>query len=301
MADDTPSVLERVKQPEYTGDNRCLPCTVGNLAFAVILGVAIWPFAPLLAPVVVVASVLLIYLRGYLVPGTPELTKQYLPESVAKRFDHQLEPTTDTEGDAQWDTIEKLEYERRNAVDPEEFLLDAGVIELTPDETNVQFSEAFETAVVDAVSQDRSTDVDSSRLADLFDVEPAVIEVKDRSYPTISIDGRIRKWPTDAALAVELAAHAALHDRTDEWMDVPLEQRLSILESLRTFVSQCPFCSAAIVLNTDTVESCCRAYDVATLECDGCDRRYVELDPSVVDDLTSQSGVPGDAGVVRDQ
>lgn len=35
------------------------------------------------------ASLAVISLRGYLVPGTPELTKQYLPECVLRWFEHE--------------------------------------------------------------------------------------------------------------------------------------------------------------------------------------------------------------------
>ena len=78
--------LARFKQPEYTGENRCLPCTVVNTIIALVLSVAVVagvarvanPAAGLAAGVVLLGCSLgAIYLRGYLVPGTPELTKQY--------------------------------------------------------------------------------------------------------------------------------------------------------------------------------------------------------------------------------
>ncbi|MFC6975122.1 hypothetical protein ACFQL1_11345 [Halomicroarcula sp. GCM10025709] len=81
-------MLARLRDPEYTGENRCLPCTIVNSAIAVALagavgvGIAV-ATTPVLAGVaaalVLAVSALSIWLRGYLVPGTPELTKRYMP------------------------------------------------------------------------------------------------------------------------------------------------------------------------------------------------------------------------------
>ena len=34
-------VLDTFRQPEYTGDNRCIPCTVVNVAIAAVLAALI--------------------------------------------------------------------------------------------------------------------------------------------------------------------------------------------------------------------------------------------------------------------
>ena len=79
--------VHRLRQPEYTGENRCTPCTVVNIAIAVVVSGLVATVFPPAAVAVFVASVVAIYLRGYLVPGTPTLTKRYLPDSVLKLFD----------------------------------------------------------------------------------------------------------------------------------------------------------------------------------------------------------------------
>ena len=79
--------LERVRQPEYVGENRCVPCTVTNLVIAAVLTAALaWLSVPL-AVAFAVLAVASIWLRGYLVPKTPELTKQYLPNELLAKFD----------------------------------------------------------------------------------------------------------------------------------------------------------------------------------------------------------------------
>jgi len=80
-------LLARLRQPAYTGENRCLPCTVLNIAIAGTLAVGAALLAtPLAGAVVLVASLSAIYLRGYLVPGTPELTKRHAPDRLLRLF-----------------------------------------------------------------------------------------------------------------------------------------------------------------------------------------------------------------------
>lgn len=86
MSDRSASFLGGLKNPEYTGENRCVPCTVVNALIAVaVSGLAALALPPL-GLVVLAVSALLIYFRGYLVPGTPELTKRYLPARVLTAF-----------------------------------------------------------------------------------------------------------------------------------------------------------------------------------------------------------------------
>ncbi|MFW5903370.1 MAG: hypothetical protein ACOCS7_01385, partial [Halolamina sp.] len=82
-------LLSSVRQPEYTGENRCWACTVANTGLAVVASVALWAllafpadlatWSVTAAAALFVVSIGSIWLRGYLVPGTPTLTKRYFP------------------------------------------------------------------------------------------------------------------------------------------------------------------------------------------------------------------------------
>ncbi|WP_049924195.1 hypothetical protein [Halopiger djelfimassiliensis] len=85
-------IVDELQQPEYTGENRCVPCTVLNLVIAAVLGSVIARKSKLGGVLAVGLSVALIYLRGYLVPGTPTLTKRYLPPEVLRWFGKEPEP-----------------------------------------------------------------------------------------------------------------------------------------------------------------------------------------------------------------
>lgn len=285
MTDQVETLLERVRKPEYTGENRCLPCTLLNVAIAVVASALVALVAPGVAVVVFVGSALAIYLRGYLVPGTPTLTERYLPDRVLARFDRH--PASDEDG-TQWETLEKLEQQRRNAVDPEQFLLEEGIVE--PCGEDLCFTDEFAALLDSRVARYRDEPVARETVADIFGLEPEEVSFEDREYPAIKVSRRIRKWPGDAALAADAATHEALCDRTERWMDVPFEQRVGILESLRSFHVRCPLCSGDVYLGSDTVESCCRSYEVRALACADCAEPLLEFDPEGVETRETDKG-----------
>ncbi|AFZ72044.1 hypothetical protein [Natronobacterium gregoryi] len=87
--------LDRFRRPEYTGDSRCVPCTILNVGLAVVFSVGVaagvrygagTTAAAIAGTATLATSLLAIYLRGYLVPRTPQLTETYLPERIRRRF-----------------------------------------------------------------------------------------------------------------------------------------------------------------------------------------------------------------------
>jgi hypothetical protein len=90
----SPDLLERLEQPEYTGENRCGACTAVNLLLAAALAALLGRRNRALGLLAFVGGAALVYLRGYLVPGTPELTKAYLPPSVLALFGNDERPAS---------------------------------------------------------------------------------------------------------------------------------------------------------------------------------------------------------------
>ena len=283
-------LLDRIRQPEHTGENRCLPCTAVNS----VLAVAATGLASLVAveagAVVLVASALAIALRGYLVPGTPTLTRRYLPGRVLAAFDKRP-GATDPSDAHEFETVEKIERQRRNAVDPERFLLDVDAVGSCDDRDDLCLTDEFAALVEDRAERFREAPVDRDRTAALFDVDPDEVTFKDRAYPAVLVDRRVRKWPSEGALVADVATDAALSARTDRWADVPLEQRLEILETLRSFHETCPLCGGAVGLGSDAVESCCRSYEVVALACVDCEKPLLEFDPEAVGGGESDRGI----------
>lgn len=293
-----PDSADWFREPEYTGANRCIPCTAVNVVIALVASVLVAIRSRRLAALALGGSLLVIYLRGYLVPGTPTLTKRYFPDRVLAAFEKEgfeetrigieteapsesedTEPP-DTE-ETTWETLEELEYQRENAVDPERFLLDVNAVEPCEQETDLCLTDEFAARVERELDRDRDV-MDRATLADLFDVEQDAVTIKERSYPAIKIGRRIHKWPADAALAADVATHHALREQTEEWAAVPRGQRLAVLEALRSFHDRCPDCGGAITLDADTVESCCRSYEVLALRCVDCQSPVLEFDPEEI-------------------
>ena len=351
-------VLDRIRQPAYTGENRCLPCTVLNVAIAFLATVLAAPLGPVAVAVVFAASMGSIYFRGYLIPGTPTLTKRYLPAPVLEAFgkeppgpregweaaeepantddrpDDNGDPEIDAhaesdaasevdahaevdgengaasgiddaesdtgneaadgdggENDAEFETVERIQNRRENAVDPIEFLLDGGVVVPTDGPEALAFEESFADRIATHVDRLDEGAVPPAVLAELFDVDPAEIEFQNRSYPAITVRRRVRKWPGDAAYLADVASHLALVEHTDGWIDVPAEQRLSILQSLRSFHADCPVCGGELAATADTVESCCLAHEVVAIRCDDCGEHVLELDPQEIESVGTETGI----------
>lgn len=282
------SPLDAIRRPEYTGENRCMACTLLNVVLAIVLGGLLALVAPGIGVAVFVVALASIYLRGYLVPGTPRLTKRYLPDRVLAAFDGH-EPVDS--GDESFETLAELEREREQSVDPEAFLLDVGAIEPCEDDTDVCLTDGFATAVRERLLEDPGLETLSKTMAELFETERAAVTHLDRSYPAFEVGSRVRKWPSEAALMLDLAIHEALADRTEEWETVPKEQRIRMLQSLRSFHETCPLCGGELAFEEEIVESCCTSHAVVAFGCTDCEARILELDPTTLEDGARNKGI----------
>lgn len=260
------------RRPEYTGENRCMPCTAVNLVLTAAISGAVALVSPPAAAVVAVLSVLSIYYRGYLVPGTPTLTKRYFPERVLAWFDKDgPEPVTVEE------------------VDTEAMLLDAGVLEPAGEDYRLEepFQEEWQELAA-AVSADET--VESELLGELLD-SPEIGEVTpedvttmagQRSF-TVRVDDRpIGRWESREAYCADLAAGQLLAPRVDEWPALSFDQRLTVLSGLRLWLEQCPTCDGGLAFGEEKVQSCCREYEVIAVTCTGCGSRLFEVDASAL-------------------
>lgn len=274
MSTQTDSLLSRIHQPEYTGENRCTPCTVVNVAIAIALGAVAAIVSPLLAPVVLGLSLAAIYLRGYLVPGTPQLTKRYFPERVLRWFD-KAPARTDATLIGATDEVERI--------DPEPILLEADVLEFTPDGTDLQLTDEFRTEwgeYVEAV-RDSSYELQLARILGAEEnVTPEVLEVRteDRNVTAFWDDAPVAMWTSEAALIADAAAAPLLQERLSEWEHLDLAVRGQLLHGVRVFLERCPGCGGDLALSDETVESCCRTAEVATLVCSDCEARLLEVE-----------------------
>ncbi|WP_324755991.1 hypothetical protein [Haloarcula montana] len=266
-------MLSRLRNPEYTGANRCLPCTVVNSVIAVTLAGAVGvgvatvatPVAGGVAALLVLAgSALSIWLRGYLVPGTPELTKRYMPPWLLAWFGKGPAAETGTS-----------HFEEED-IELETMLLELDVLEPCDDVDDLCLTDSFDEAWTRELRQ-VPEDIDPRRVVELLGLEAAEVGIQQfDDAVTIHRDGgRLGQWPSKTALRVDVAAARTLAEWTDEWAKLSPGARGETLAGLRVFVRECPDGSAA-TFTTETVESCCSNYEVVTVRCEGTGDRLLE-------------------------
>lgn len=286
---DIAAFIERLRQPEYTGDNRCTPCTAVNVAIAGLLAIGVAVVSAPLAPIVLGLSLAAIYLRGYLVPGTPSLTKRYLPDWLLAMFDKGPEPAvTALENEHDRELEDGFEPEPE-PVDPEQVFLEHGVVTPCSGTTDggataadaaddLCLTDGTRTAWRDAIEGIRDEDRER-QVATFLESEPEAVTVTQTDGHALArVDGRLAaKWESDAALVADLAGSRTLADRLPDWESLGIEQRSRLASGLRAFAEHCPACDGPVSLDAETVESCCRSYEVYAITCDDCSTRVLEV------------------------
>lgn len=263
------NVLTTLKQPAYTGANRCVPCTIVNGLVAVVVSGAFIVAGSLLGATgagvaaglfALGASLSVIYLRGYLVPGTPRLTRRYLPERVLRWFGK--EPNR----------LRKLDADLSDDADLETALAAAGVLEPTSEEDGYGLTRDFRSRWNAALETARGTDGEALR--ETFDVEGEV-ELDDfgSAFRVYADDEFVGKWPTRAAFLADLASRDVLVGRYDGWSNLTVEGRAAVLERVRSYLATCPDCEGTVERGTESVVGCCGTFQTTTATCTDCDAR----------------------------
>jgi hypothetical protein len=283
--------LAGLRRPEYTGENRCVPCTLANTAIAVVLaGVAGYAWLALsgglaVAGVVTVAVLVLsgfvIWLRGYLVPGTPELTKRYFPGWLLAKFDKAPETATGgLDGETGEATVTGEQGTYDGPTDPETLLLDGGVVEPCAKVDDLCLVDGFREAWHARMATLGDTETEREQLAEQLDADPDSVTFEEHAEGafTAFVDGtRVGQWESRAALVADLAAGRELPAWLPEWDRFPTQVRSQLLGGLRIFLETCPDCDGPVVAGRETVESCCRSYEVVAASCDKCGSRLLEV------------------------
>lgn len=252
------SIIGRLRRPEYTGTNRCIPCTVTNVVLAGVLTVVALLVSPWLAAGVAFASGASIYLRGYLVPRTPELTKRYFPDRLLALFD------TGSAGFVP------------ESFRVEELLLESGAVVQGPDD--LELDEGFRADWYGEMATLTDDGTQRRALAALtgLDAEPIRLDERPDRLAAWYDDEWLGQWESRAAFVADAAAVGVLSNRLEQWETMPVAYRSELLAGLRLFADRCPTCEGSVDLGTDVVESCCRSHDVIAATCVACDARLFE-------------------------
>lgn len=264
-------MLRRLRKPEYTGDDRCYPCTVVNLVISAVISVVVGASVSLAAPTVYAVAagfvffggaLASVWLRGYLVPGTPTLTKRYLPNRVLALFGKAPVERLPREGDEE-------------EVDVEEVLTQAGALRFSEQADDLVLTDEFGREWREAMSEvDGCPDADEVLAEIGFDPSDDRVERHDGAVAVRDRAGLIR-WPSEVALRVDLAGARVLADRLPGWGEYRPAVRATVLRGLRIFLEECPD-EGRVEMDREAVESCCSVHQVVVLSCSETGERLVE-------------------------
>jgi len=257
----------RFHDPRYTGANRCWPCSIlnGGIA-AVVAGALVLAGRPVLATGAVVVALAAIGFRGYLVPGTPQLTRR-LPDPV-------LGVLGKSDGPAGAPAAPVDESEEDLAAS----LRAAGVVtddlRLAPDAAEAVAAAAGE--YVDDEADLRAAIVESYPEA----VAVSVGRSLGGGEHWHAVDERemaVVQWDDRAVAALDAAAATHLSERLPSWHDRSLEERRAVLALLRHDAESCPVCESAFTTPDGPRVACCGGRSLAG------DRRCPECGYALVD------------------
>ncbi|QGA82606.1 hypothetical protein [Halomicrobium sp. LC1Hm] len=258
------SVLGALRNPAHTGPRRCVPCTLVNVAILwLAVNVVVVLGQPLAGVAVLVVGLVVIWLRGYLVPYTPQFAPRLVAASPIPTtwFHDTNEPGSIADRSRDGD---RLLGELRRAG-----LLDADDerVYLDPD-----FEGRWHTEMDRLASQ--SLDDLADELASVPSV-PSARPVEQDGQEWLAVGGQTALVARHVAIA-ELGAVAALEPHVDAPAD-----RLAMARPLREFLTDCPACGSAFDRSSEV--SCCGGYTNPrekpreTLVCPECEQRFLRL------------------------
>ncbi|MFC4438752.1 MULTISPECIES: hypothetical protein [Natrialbaceae] len=241
------SAFSRIRRSRYTGENRCWPCTVVNAVLLGIASIAVAIVSPPLAVAVATLGAAGIWLRGYLVPYTPE----FAPRLVAALPWDPFHDEPEAEGGSLADGL-TADAAVERSTDGEAVLaalVENGVIEVDEETDQLFLSRSFERrwheemADLAAESDRNLADATASIVTEA--VDRSIVTSRGRTHVVLegeSSTATDELWLQRPVAVAEVAAVYALAD-----VGAPRELRRLAARPLCTFLETCPECEEALV------------------------------------------------------
>lgn len=240
-------MIDAIRRPEYTGENRCWPCTVVNATIVAVAAVAVAVLSPLVALALAIGGAGAIALRGYVVPYTPQFAPRLVDRLPEAWNPFHTEPIGPDEPGSLADDVA-----------PEALLgalVGAGVIDADGDRLHLDggFRERWREEM--RVLRDLTDEKLAAAARDASPVASAgeIVEGRERIYVVLSDgtgDPMAKSWLTRPVAVAETAAVRALSE-------APLSRDEATLAAglLRMFLEECPVCDAPVRETSEAV--CC--------------------------------------------
>ena len=279
------SALDALSRPDYTGDDRCWPCTIVNVVLIGVIAAVLGRRRRALGLGVAALGAALVYLRGYAVPYTPAFAPKLVSASplpddlfhteppapgIERKED---EPGDDGLGDsADVDGEQLLETLR----DAGALTVDGDAIGLDPTFADAWHDEMATLSDLDTEALAAATlEVAHASDASMYDGDGDPHEWVVLSDGSGSFEGRT--WLSRPVAIAETAAARALEAYIDDE-----STRRAAAGPLRMFLTECPDCGAD--LSESSAASCCGGYTGPTdepatvLACLDCNLRLYTFD-----------------------
>lgn len=252
--------LDRLRNPEHTGENRCIPCTFVNTLLALGIGILSSLLWLPLGIAVLILSVGVIAIRGYLVPWTPTLTQRYFPKIVLRRFGK--------------DPTESSSHRRGLDFDELEVLLERNdIIKECFDIDDVCLTDSFADDWWNRIEDLRSEVNATNELAAVLEVSPTDLDLEegDNRFMVRHQGDDIGSWRSHAAFLADLAVTPLLEERLPNWNRFNERERSQLISMMRVFLESCPTCDGSVSAEESVKSSCCRGEIIeAAIICEEC-------------------------------
>ncbi|WP_415378994.1 hypothetical protein [Halosimplex sp. TS25] len=275
-----------IRRPAHTGADRCWPCTAVNLGLLAIGCLALAVVSPPVSAVLAIAGAAAIWLRGYLVPYTPQFAPRLVerlpwnpfPAGTGHPPGPRAAPTdsssggsrtasgdgrqsTDDDDDAHGGDVDRTPATLADATaaDGEAVLNDlvaAGAVRANGDEVRLvdPFEERWQTEIGDLRERSPAALADATLAAAPAASDASAVTERDRAYVVLS-DGSGEPagevWLRRPVAVAETAAARALAEATD----LDPDRRAVAAHGLAVFLDDCPVCETP--LSEGKAGGCC--------------------------------------------
>ena len=273
--------IPSLSRPEHTGENRCWPCTVLNVALLAAVGLLVGRRRRAPAALIAALGAAAIYARGYVLPYTPRFAPR-----IAAALGLEGRPGSRAEGGGSLGGAEESDA----SADGEalfEMLLAAGAVEADGEAVTLapEVEERWTAAMADLRAGDDEAlaraALEASPAADAWTVtDDSWTTPVERNYVVLSDGSETvtgETWlPRPVAIA-EVAAVEALEPLVEG-----VDSRRAAARAMRVFLETCPACGAPV--EETTTAACCGVTTGSStrpdevLACPDCDVRLHTFD-----------------------
>ncbi|PSQ54819.1 hypothetical protein BRD22_11460 [Halobacteriales archaeon SW_8_68_21] len=233
--------VDTASRPEYTGEDRCLPCTAVNVVGVAVVALLLGRRRRALGVLAALVGVAAIWLRGYAVPGTPRFAPRLVaPLPVDFGGTHGVDDGSDS-----------LAADRGvdDGTDPEavmETLVATGA--LVVDGETLRLADTFRTALDERIGSLRAAD--GAELAERAAAAAGPDIAGEVHDGRILLDGHRDAWLSRPVAVAETAVAELLRERG---VDGAVAREAA--RPLRAFIETCPVCDGTV--RDTTLRNCC--------------------------------------------